>query len=130
MRNLFITVCLVILSGCTSITSQLMPIADRELLDPDMALVIVKRTVEESRSAVLVEITDNGNPVGSSGVNRQNGQSNNWLIWERPAGEMELLAVPKFGVADQPPIVVNVEIGKTYEYTIKDHWLSGLLLEK
>ncbi len=133
MKFLTLTMAILLLSGCMTLSSksnQVIPIADRQLMDPDKALIIVKRRLENSRSAVLVEITDNGKTVGFSGIQRQVGQGNNWLVWERPAGEMKLQTVSKFGVADRAPFIESVKAGIVYEYIVRDTMFPGLILEK
>ncbi|MGK0443210.1 MAG: hypothetical protein ACJA1U_000132 [Bermanella sp.] len=97
-------------------TQQSFPLADMQLVDPDKALIIVKRKREHSRSAVQAEVFDNGRLVGKSGVLPRAGQSSNWLIWEREPGEMKLALKP----GDKDQIIENVLAGKKYEYLISD----------
>ncbi len=133
IKHLILSITIVFMSGCVSLTSftkQTLPMADQQLMDPDKALIIVKRKIENSRSAVAVEITDNGQSVGVSGIQRQEGQPNNWLIWERPSGEMRLQTVSKFGVADRAPFIESVKAGVVYEYMVIDASFSGLMLKK
>lgn len=137
MKKIFFLVLSFLLTGCVSITEQLVPIATLDSIAPGNALIIVERMDEDSASAHLVEVTDNGKVIGKLGVgiNRHKYKPelslHHQLIWERPEGEMELKLTPGAMVKDVPPITENIEAGKVYKYIVKFKWKPyGLALEK
>ncbi len=132
IKSALFTIVILTLSGCASFysqTNQTFPVVEQELRNPEMALIIVKRKVEHNGGGMEVEITDNKKSVGFTGINKQEGRVNNWLIWERPEGEMKLQAVPTFSVTNKEPFIVNVKAGSIYEYIVEyNGW--NLELEK
>jgi len=126
-----------VLTGCTSISEQLVPVATPESITPGNAVIIVERKDEDNASAHLVEVTDNGKVIGKLGVgiNRHKSKPEisqyHQLIWERPAGIMKLKLTPGTMVKEAPPITENIEAGKIYKYIVKFKWKPyGLAIEK
>jgi len=99
-----------LMSGC--VTSQNLPIASASNLATGNALIKVERESGFMGGGRSAEVTDNGKVVG----NLSQGKS---LAWQRKAGKMALNLTPSFAITKKfPPIIENVQAGKTYEYKV------------
>ncbi len=123
MRKIFLASIFIILNGCAamSMTEQAVPVAEKGGLTQGNALIIVTRKYESEGQAHQIEVTDNGEVVGLSGVglkSKKDGRLKHQLIWERPAGEMNLKLTKKMLVKDAAPLKIDVKSGEVYEFEI------------
>jgi len=111
MKVVLLSLVSILVIGCAT-TGQDMPVITMENLAPGNALISVNRASSILGAGRTIRVTDNKKVVGKVSSGRS-------IVWQRPAGEMNIQLVPSFGmVKEQPPIKFNVKAGKKYYYRI------------
>ena len=111
MKKIILLLSSALIFGCAT-TSQKVPVANMGKLKAGNSLISVKRLEAFGGGGRTIEVTDNGKIIGEV----SSGKS---LIWQRKAGNMNLVLTPSTGmVVGKQSIKSKVKSGKRYGYEI------------
>jgi len=119
MKRIFTALITTILLSSCATTKQYVPTATLETLKPGNSLVRVERKSGFVGSGRSVEVTDNGVKTGSL-------SPGDTIIWQRPAGPMDInLAEAALAVTPGEPIHVNAIEGHEYNFVTFWSWAAN-----